>query len=70
MEKRVLGLILTLVGIIALCIGGFTFVSHTGNVTNVKMIVTCCILGGIFFVAGIGLVRSTKDTLRNDEHVS
>ncbi len=70
MEKRALGLILTLAGIIALCICGFTFVSHTGNVYNVKMMVACGILGAVFFAAGIGLVRSTKDTISNNEHVS
>jgi len=70
MEKRALGMLLTLVGIIALVIAGYNFVNHNGNVYNVKLIVTCSILGVIFFFAGIGLVRSTKDTLKNDEHVS
>ena len=70
MEKRAIGVILTLLGIIALIWGGVTFVNQTGNTYNVKVIVTCGILGIVFFFAGIGLVRSTKDTLKNDEHVS
>ncbi len=70
MEKRALGLILTLTGIIALCICGFTFVSHAGNVYNVKLMVTCGVLGAIFFASGISLIRSTKDTIGNNEHVS
>jgi hypothetical protein len=70
MEKRALGLILTLLGVIALIVGAYNFINHGGNVYNVKVIVTCCILGIVFFSAGIGLIRSTKDTLKNNEHVS
>jgi len=70
MEKRALGMILTLLGIAGLIIAAYNFINHAGNVYNVKVITTCIILGAIFFFAGIGLIRSTKDTLRNDEHVS
>ncbi len=70
MEKRVIGVILTLLGIIALIWGAMTFVNHSGNVYNVKLITTCCILGIVFFFAGIGLIRSTKDTIKNNEHIS
>lgn len=70
MEKRVLGIVLTLLGIIALIVGGVTFVNHTGNTYNFKVIVTAIVLGLIFFVAGISIVRTTKDTLKNDERVS
>lgn len=70
MEKRALGLILTLLGIAALITGGIMFINRSGNVYNVKVISTCLILGSVFFLSGIGLVRSTKDTIRNDEHVS
>ena len=70
MEKRVIGIVLTLLGIIALIAGGITFVNHTGNNYNVKVMLTSGILGLIFFTAGIGIVRSTKDTLKNDERVS
>ncbi len=70
MEKRVIGVILTLLGIIALIVGGMNFVNHSGNTYNMKVIATCGILGVIFFFAGIGLIRATKDTLKNDEHIS
>jgi uncharacterized membrane protein len=70
MEKRAIGVILTLLGVLALIIGAWNFISHTGNVYNVKIITTCCILGAIFFFSGIGLIRSTKDTLKSDEHIS
>jgi uncharacterized membrane protein len=70
MEKRVIGVILTLLGVIALIVGAYNFMNHTGNMYNIKLITTCCILGLIFFFAGIGLIRGTKDTLKNDEHVS
>ena len=70
MEKRAIGFILTLLGVLALIFGAFTFINHTGNVYNLKVIITCGVLGVLFFFAGIGLVRSTKDTLKNDERVS
>jgi uncharacterized membrane protein len=70
MEKRAIGVILTLLGVVALIMGAYNFINHNGNVYNVKVIVTCGILGIIFFFAGIGLVRSTKDTLKNNEHIS
>ena len=70
MEKRGIGLLLTILGIVALIWGAVTFVNHSGNTYNLKVILTCGILGVVFFFAGIGLIRSTKDTLKNDEHVS
>jgi len=70
MEKRIMGIILTLLGVIALIVGGFTFINHTGSNYNMKVIVTSCILGLVFFTAGISIVRNTKDTLKNDERVS
>ena len=70
MEKRVIGVILTLLGILALIMGGVNFINHTGGAYNFKVITTCGILGVLFFFAGIGLIRGTKDTLRNDEHIS
>jgi uncharacterized membrane protein len=70
MEKRVIGIILTLLGVLILIYGAFTFTNHTGNVYNMKVISACGILGAIFFFAGIGIVRNTKDTLNKDERVS
>ena len=70
MEKRVIGVILTLLGIIALIIGGYDFINHSGNTYNLKVIVTCGILGVVFFFAGIGLIRSTADVMKKDEHIS
>lgn len=70
MEKRVIGVILTLLGVVMLIIGAINFVNHTGNYYNLKVIITCSILGILFFFAGIGMIRSTKDTLKNDEHIS
>ena len=63
-------MILTLLGIIGLIWAAITFVNHSGNTYNVKVIVTSGLLGIIFFFAGISLVRGTTDVLRKDEHVS
>ena len=70
MEKRVIGIILTLLGIAGLIAAAVDFVNTTGGVRNVKMIVVFGILGIMFFVSGISLVRNTKDVIKNDERVS
>ena len=61
MEKRILGIILSLLGIIGLIYAGAAFMNGNSNTRNIKMIVISAILGGIFFMAGISLVGSTKD---------
>ena len=60
MEKRVLGIILSLVGVIGLIMAGVNFMNGTGT-RDVKQIVVYGALGAIFFFAGIGLIRNTRD---------
>jgi uncharacterized membrane protein len=59
--KRTFGFILTLLGIIGLIYAAILFVNTGGNARDVKSIATFGILGLIFFIAGIGLVRNTRD---------
>ncbi|GAB3503432.1 hypothetical protein [Spirosoma knui] len=54
--KSTLGMILTLVGLIGLIYGGMDFAK--GGVAQASFVYL--ILGGIFFFAGVGLIRSTK----------
>ena len=61
MEKRVIGIILTLLGVVGLIMAAVNFMNGGGNAKNIKEIIIYGILGAIFFFAGIGLVRSTKD---------
>ena len=61
MEKRVLGIILSLLGVVGLIMAAVNFMNGGGGTRNVKEIVIYGILGAIFFFAGIGLVRSTRD---------
>lgn len=70
MEKRILGILLTLLGIAGLLAAGYNFMEGGGGTHNIKQIVLYGILGAVFFFAGIGLVRSTKDVVRDNEHVS
>ena len=60
MEKRVIGIVLTILGIAGLILAAVNFMQG-GGAKNVKEVVIYAILGGIFFFAGIGLVRSTSD---------
>lgn len=58
MEKRILGIVLTLLGI-----GGLIYaaISISHNSSTFKNIAVYGILGLIFFLAGIGLIRNTND---------
>jgi hypothetical protein len=59
--KRIFGALLTALGIGGLIYTAVLFVNSTGGTHVIKTLVTFGILGLVFFIAGIGLVRSTKD---------
>ena len=61
MEKRILGIILSLLGIAGLIIAGVNFLGGFDSNRNVREIIIYSILGAIFFFAGVGLIRNTKD---------
>jgi uncharacterized membrane protein len=55
------GLILTLLGIGGLIYAAVIFASTSGADRDVRALIIYGILGLIFFISGIGLVRNTKD---------
>ena len=59
--KRIFGSILTVLGIIALIYAAYMFINTSGQMRDVKMLAVYGILGLIFFISGIGLVKNTKD---------
>ena len=61
MEKRILGIILSLTGVIGLILAAVRFANGGSGSQSVRMIVIFSILGAIFFFSGIGLIRNTKD---------
>ena len=61
MEKRVLGIVLSVLGIVGLIYAGFAFMNGDADTRNLKVIIFAGVLGAIFFFSGISLVRSTKD---------
>ena len=48
----------------------YDFVNTQGGVRNIKMITVYGILGLVFFLSGIGLIRGTKDVMNNNEKIS
>lgn len=60
MEKKAFGVILTILGIAGLIVAAYYFASSRGS-TNVRAIIVYAVLGALFFFAGIGLIRTTKD---------
>ncbi len=59
--KRIFGSLLTLLGIIALLYAAYVFMNSGTGVREVKSLAIYGILGLIFFISGISLVRATKD---------
>ena len=59
--KRIFGAILTLLGIGSLIYAAVIFISNSGGNRDIKSLVIFGILGLIFFIAGISLIRTTKD---------
>ena len=59
--KRIFGALLTVLGIAGLIYAAVVFVNTSGGTRNVKSLIIYGVLGIIFFIAGIGLVRTTKD---------
>ncbi|MDF2188268.1 hypothetical protein [Paraflavitalea sp. CAU 1676] len=61
MEKRILGILFTLLGAVGLIMAAVNFINGGEGTRNVKSIVIYAVLGAIFFFTGMGLIRNTKD---------
>jgi len=59
--KRTFGTLLTILGIIGLIYAAVVFVNTGGQTRDIKSIAIFGILGLIFFISGISLVKNTKD---------
>lgn len=66
MEKRVFGVVLTLLGI-----GGLVYAAiATTQGGSFENILIFGILGAIFFFSGIGLIKNTRDVKKRSEEIS
>jgi uncharacterized membrane protein len=61
MEKKMFGIVLTVLGIAGLIAAAVIFMNSKAGVQSIKQITVYAILGAIFFFTGIGLIRTTKD---------
>ena len=59
--KRIFGALLTILGIGGLIYDAILFVNTSGGTRDIKALVIYSILGIVFFIAGISLIRTTKD---------
>ena len=60
--KRIFGALLTVLGIVGLIYGAVLFVNTTAeSVRGIRALIIYSIIGLIFFIAGISLIRTTKD---------
>ena len=59
--KRIFGALLTMLGIGGLIYAAMLFINTSGGTRDVRTLGIAAVLGIIFFIAGISLVRTTKD---------
>jgi hypothetical protein len=59
--KRIFGGLLTVLGIGGLIYAAIVFVNISGGSRNIRTLIIFGLLGIIFFIAGISLIRTTKD---------
>jgi hypothetical protein len=60
--KRIFGAILTLGGIGALIYAAIVFANTNGGSRDIRSLIIFGVLGLLFFLSGMGLVRATKDS--------
>jgi hypothetical protein len=59
--KRIFGALLTLLGTAGLIYAAIIFVNSSSEARDTKSLVVFGIIGLIFFISGISLIRTTKD---------
>ncbi|WP_188050647.1 hypothetical protein [Flavobacterium sp. GP15] len=59
--KRIFGALLTTLGIAGLIYTAVLFAQTSGEMNDIKGLVIYGILGVVFFLSGISLIRTTKD---------
>jgi len=59
--KRIFGTVLTILGIGGLIYAAVLFVNTPNGTHTVKALIIYGIIGLIFFISGIGLIRTTRD---------
>ncbi len=59
--KRIFGALLTLSGIGSLIYAAIVFANTAGGNRDVRALIIFGVLGAIFFITGISLIRTTKD---------
>ena len=59
--KRIFGALLTVLGTAGLIYAAVLYAKSSGDSKSFKSLLIYGIIGLIFFIAGIGLIRTTKD---------
>ncbi|MGZ9676656.1 hypothetical protein [Flavobacterium sp. GNP001] len=59
--KRIFGGMLTVLGIAGLVYTAIVFTNTSGETKDIKSLIVYGVLGFVFFLTGIGLVKNTKD---------
>lgn len=60
--KRIFGAVLTILGIVGLIYAAYIFINTNTGKSSIKVLAIYGILGLIFFISGIGLIKGTRDS--------
>jgi len=60
--KRIFGALLTVLGIAGLIYAAVLFINLSGGTHAIKEVVIYAVLGLVFFVSGISLIQTIKDS--------
>lgn len=59
--KRLFGFVLTILGIIGLIYAAMIFANTSGGDRDIRSLIIYGVLGAVFFISGIGLIKNTRD---------
>jgi heme O synthase-like polyprenyltransferase len=59
--KRIFGAILTMLGTGSIIYAALLFINNQGGNKNMRSLIIYSIIGLLFFLAGLSLIRTTKD---------
>jgi len=59
--KRIIGSLLTSLGIIGLIYAAILFINLSGSTHSIKEVIIFAVLGLIFFISGVSLIQTIRD---------
>lgn len=62
MERKLLAIVMIVLGIIGMAIGGMVFINGSGNLANISQVIAYVVSGAALFFAGIDFIMPQQST--------